>query len=73
MIIRINKDLQKRGAYHMDSWGRLILAEGVASAKILQQKLLFVLRTGRRPACCFTTDNQKKKIDIYMFNPGVLR
>lgn len=56
----------------MDSWERLSLAEGVASAKVLQQKLLFMLRTGRS-ACCFITDSQKRKIDLYMFNPGVLR
>lgn len=56
----------------MDSWERLSLAEGVASAKVLQQKLLFMLRTGKS-ACCFITDNKKRKIDLYMFNPGVLR
>lgn len=51
----------------MDSWERLSLAEGVASAKVLQQKLLFMLRTGKS-ACCFITDNKKRKIDLYMFN-----
>lgn len=34
----------------MDSWERLSLAEGGASAKVLQQKLLFMLRTGRQLA-----------------------